>query len=313
MSIVVRHDLPVGEALAAARADLSVTSVETTAEAKRALGGADTLIVNPSIWDDDLLAALEEGDWVQATSTGHAAFPIEAFEARGVTFTTATGNYGAPVADHAFALTLALTRGIAAFVGDQRRREWNRSRGSDLIDLEGRTMTVVGLGDIGESIARRATGFGMDVYGTKRTPSTYDGVLPADRVLESDELETVVPETDVLVLAVPLTERTRGLVDRSTFERLPESAMLVNVARGPVVDREALIEAVESDRIAGAGLDVFAEEPLPESDPLWDFEDVILTPHIGGRSDAFVDRFVELFLENHDRRDAGRPMKNRIA
>lgn len=312
MSIVVRHDLPIEEAIATAREDLAVTAAGTTAEVGRALETADTLVINPSSWDDDLLAALDEGDWVQATSTGYAAFPIEAFEARGVTFTTATGNYGAPVADHAFALTLALTRGIAAFVDDQRRREWNRSRGSDLIDLTDRTMTIVGLGDVGKSVARRAIGFGMDVYGTKRTPETDGGVLSAERIFPPEELESVIPETDVLVLTVPLTERTRGLVDRSTFERLPDSAILVNVARGPVVDRTALIEAIENDRIAGAGLDVFAEEPLPRSDPLWDLEDVIVTPHVGGRSDAFVDRFVDLFLENYDRRAAGDPMKNRI-
>jgi D-2-hydroxyacid dehydrogenase (NADP+) len=311
-TVVVRHDLPIAASLEGRRADLVVKPADTTAETRELLSDADALVINPSSWDDGLLDALDEGDWVQTTSTGYSAYPLDAFEERKVTLTNATGNYGSPVSDHVFALALSLTRGIPTFVDAKRRGEWDRSRGSELIDLEDRTATVVGLGDIGESVVRRARGFGMEVYGTKRRPEEYDSVLPTNRVLAADSLESVIGETDLLVLTVPLTEATHHLVDRSTLETLPDSALLINVARGPVVDQEALIEALENDRIAGAGLDVFDEEPLPEDSPLWEFDDVVITPHVGGRSKDFIPRFVNLFLHNYDRRGTNEPLRNHL-
>lgn len=311
-TVVVRHDLPIAKSLRGRREDLTVTAADTTEETRALLPDADVLVINPSSWDEGLLEALDAGDWVQTTSTGYSAYPIDAFMDRGVTFTNATGNYGSPVSDHVFALALSLTRGVPTFVDNKRRGKWDRSHGSELIDLDGRTMAVVGMGDIGESVAQRALGFGMEVYGTKRHPEEYDGVLPADRVLASDALESMIAEIDLLVLTVPLTKETHHFVDRSIFETLPDSALLINVARGPVVDQDALIEALESDRIAGAGLDVFDDEPLPASSPLWEFDDVVITPHVGGRSKDFVRRFVDLFLHNYDRRDTTNSMKNRI-
>ena len=309
---VVRHDLPVAESLAGTRPDVEVLKANTTEEVLEHLPAADSLVVNPSSWDDRFLHGLAGGDWVQATSTGYAAFPIDEFDERGVTFTNATGNYGTPVADHAFALMLALARSISGYVRSQKDREWDRTTGSDLIDLEGRRLTVVGMGDIGESVAKRGQAFGMTVYGTKRNPSTYDGCLPSDRVLPADELRTVIDGTEVLVLTVPLTEATHHLIGAETFDLLPETALVINVARGPVVDQAALIDALRADEIAGAGVDVFDPEPLPESSPLWDFENAIVTPHVGGRTDRFVDRFVGLYVENYGRRQTGKPMKNVI-
>jgi D-2-hydroxyacid dehydrogenase (NADP+) len=310
--VVVHHDLPIGEALDGTRPDLAVVATDSKAETLAALPDADAFVVNPTNWDDEYLEALQPGTWVQATSTGYAAFPTGAFERRDVAFTTAHGNYGPPVADHALALVLALSRGLPASLENQRRRRWDRGVGDSLVDLAGRTLTVVGLGDVGEAIARRATGFGTTVYGTTRDPGAYDGRLSEERVSSPDGLETLLPETDVLVLAVPLTDETRHLVDRAVLAALPDSALLVNVARGPVVDEAALVAALEAGEIAGAGLDVFAEEPLPEDSPLWDREDVIVTPHVGGRSEAFVPRFVDLFLANYDRRAEGEAYVNRI-
>ncbi|MWV65591.1 D-2-hydroxyacid dehydrogenase [Halorubrum sp. JWXQ-INN 858] len=312
-TVIVRHDTPIASTLDGTRDDLTVTPADTNDRVRELLPEADALVINPANWEDDLLEGLDRGDWVQATSTGYSAFPIDEFADRGITFTNATGNYGSPVADHAFALALGLARGIPSFLESQHERTWDRSHGSELIDLDGRTLTVAGLGDVGESVARRGRAFGMEVYGTKRDPDDYHGVLPSDRVLAPDELASMLPETELLVLTVPLTPETHHLIDRSSFEALPDSALLVNVARGPVVDQAALIDALESGAIAGAGLDVFDEEPLPESSPLWGFENAIVTPHVGGRSKDFVDRFVELFLHNYDRRTEGLEPKNRIA
>lgn len=310
--LVVRHDQPIAEAIDGKRSDLDVVAAGSNAEAIEALADADLFVTNPTSWEDDILKGLESGNWVQATSAGYAAFPIEEFESRGIAFTNAGGNYGPPVADHAMALLLGLARKIHVSSLDQHRREWNREIGTDLLDLEGQTLTVAGMGDIGEEVARRGQAFGMAVQGTKQTPKTYDGVVASDRIYRSDALPELLPETDVLVLAVPLTEETHHLVDADAFGALPDSALLINVARGPVVDETALIEALESDAIAGAGLDVFETEPLPEESPLWGFENAILTPHVGGRSNSFVARFVDLFLANYDRWQGGDDLKNRI-
>lgn len=310
---VVRHDLSIAKSLAGTRESLEVVETKTAEEVLEHLSTADSLVVNPSNWDDRFLDGLEDGDWVQATSTGYSAFPIDEFDERGVTFTNATGNFGTPVADHSFALILGLARNVPGYVLSQTEGGWDRTTSSDLIDLEDRRLTVVGMGDVGESVAQRGQAFDMTVYGTKQNPSAYDGCLPSDHVLPADELRTVIDGTDVLVLTVPLTEATHHLIDAETFDSLPETALLINVARGPVVDQAALIDALRNDKIAGAGLDVFDPEPLPESSPLWDFENVIVTPHVGGRTDRFVDRFVELYVDNYDRRQAGKSMRNVIA
>ncbi|QLG28282.1 D-2-hydroxyacid dehydrogenase [Halorarum halophilum] len=310
--VVVRHDQPIAEELEGARPGLSVVDADTRADALAVLPDADAFVINPTNWDDEYLDGLQPGTWVQATSTGYAAFPLEAFEERDIVFTNAVGNFGPPVADHAFALILALARGVPACLDQQRDRRWDRAVGDALVDLQGRTLTVVGLGDVGESVVRRALGFDMAVYGTKRDPDSYGGRLPDDRVLPADDLHEVLPETDVLVLAVPLTDGTRGLVDDDALSALPDSALLVNVARGPVVDTEALLAALDAGELAGAGLDVFEAEPLPESSPLWDRDEVVVTPHVAGRSRNFVGRFVELFLTNYDRRTADEAYVNRI-
>ncbi|MFB6161585.1 MAG: D-2-hydroxyacid dehydrogenase [Haloferacaceae archaeon] len=311
-TVVVRHDLPIAEALEGARPDLAVRDADSVAAAAAALPDADALVCNPSNWDDAFLDALGPGTWVQATSTGYAAFPTDAFERRGVAFTNARGNYGPPVADHAFALLLALARDLPGCLAQARERRWDRSVGDHLVDLGGRTLTVVGLGDIGESVARRGLGFGMDVYGTKRSPDAYDGRLPDGRVRPAADLDGLLPGTEVLVLTVPLTERTRHLVDADALAALPDSALLVNVARGPVVDESALLAALRDGEIAGAGLDVFEAEPLPEDSPLWDRDDVVVTPHVAGRSASFVDRFADLFLDNYDRWTGDGALENRI-
>lgn len=311
-TVVVRHDQPIADALTGKRSGLTVIDADSKSMVLEHLPEAKIFVTNPASWDDSYLDGLSQGDWVQATSTGYAAFPTETFEQNGVLFTNAAGNYAAPVADHAFALALGLGRGVPTFVQNKNDSRWDRSVGSELIDLADRTLTVLGLGDIGEAIAGRGLGFGMDVRGVKRDPSTYDGCLGASAVYPAQALEDLLPSTDLLVVIVPLTNRTHHLIDGDTFAILPDTAILINVARGPVIDEQALIDALRSGEIAGAGLDVFEVEPLPGDSPLWDFENVIISPHVGGRSRAFVDRFCDLFLSNYDRWIAGKPLENRI-
>lgn len=311
-TVLIYHDLPIEEALGGQRDDLAVEAAATREAAIEKLPDAAIFVTNPRSWDDAFLDGLAAGNWIQATSAGYDAFPIEAFEERGVVFSNAGGNYGPPVSEHVFALAFAHSRKLPTFFERQDHSTWSREVGATTTDWEGKTLTVYGIGDIGEDVARRGLGFDFDVYGVKRDPADYDGCLAADRIVGPDEFHAVLSETELLVATVPLTDETRHSLDSAVFRALPDSAFVVNVARGPVIDESALLDAVTTGEIAGAGLDVFADEPLPADSPLWDAPGVIITPHVGGRSDRFVSRFAALFLSNYDRRRAGDPLENRI-
>ena len=313
MDVLVFHDLPIAEEIRERRPDLEVGEAEDAADVRDRLGSADGFVTNVHRWDDAFLGGLDAGDWIQSTSAGYAAFPVETLDERGVAFCTAAGVTAPTVAEHAFALALSVSRRLPLYASRQRDRVWDRSDSMTNSDWAGETLTVVGLGNIGERVARRGLAFEMTVNGVKRDPASYDGCLDADAVFASGEFSSLLPGTDLLVLAVPLTEETRGLVDEAAIAALPDSAAVVNVSRGPVVDDAALIEALEAGRLGGVGLDVFDDEPLPEDSPFWDLDGVVLTPHVGGRSDAFVPRFVDLFLGNFDRRAAGEPLENQLA
>lgn len=309
-TLVVYHDLPIESNLRGQRDDLDVVAVSSAEAARQVLETADVFVVNPANWDDSFVDYLDEGDWIQSTSTGYDVYPLSILRERGVTLTNAAGNYAPVVSEHAFAMMLALSRRLPTLLDRQRTRDWDRSVGLDATDWAERTMTVLGLGSIGEAIARKAIGFDMTVYGVKRTPDSYDGCLPTEHVLSPAGLQAVLPVTDVLVVIVPLTDDTYQFVDGDTFDTLPDTAVLINVARGPVVDEEALLTALDSGAIAAAGLDVFESEPLPAESPLWTRDDVLVTPHVAGRSNRFGDRFASLFFENYDRRTNREPLRN---
>lgn len=313
-AVVINHDLPIASELEGRCEDISVVSTTGREETASALTDAQILVCNPSNWDDRYLEALTQDDWVQTTSAGYDAFPIDEFRDRGVTFTSAAGIHDPVVAEHVFALALSFSRMIPEFLSKQYDRVWGPRTevSAGLSDWKDDTLTVYGLGSIGEAIAKRGLAFEMDVYGVKRDPEEYSGRLPAERVLAADDLFDVLPVTDLLVAAVPLTEETRKSIDANVFRVLPDSAVFINVARGPVVDETALVNALRTDEIVNAGLDVFESEPLPGDSPLWDRDDVIITPHIGGRSDTFQCRFVDLLLENYGRWQQEEPLRNRI-
>jgi D-2-hydroxyacid dehydrogenase (NADP+) len=302
-TVLVHPDLPLGidgSRLRGEREGLSVERPDDEAAFREAVAIADVLLISNATWDDAYLDGLVPGTWVQSMSAGNDRVPLDAVRERGVTFARGT-VHGSAVAEHALALALSLLRGVPAFRDRQREREWDRELGTELGSLAGRTLTVVGLGAVGEAVVRRALAFGTDVAGVTRRPDAYDGRLGDGAVHPPEALHDVLERTDVLVLACPLTGETRGLIDAGALRVLPETAVLVNVARGPVVDEDALVAALREGEIAGAGLDVFDEEPLPETSSLWDVEGVIVTPHVAVHSRWYADRVAERFLESYDR------------
>jgi len=194
-------------------------------------------------------------------------------------------------------------KGALRMLTAQRHRHWERYAGTD---LEGRTVAIVGLGRVGSEIARLCRAMGMVVIGTDFTPAP-DTV---DRYYEPDQLSAMLPRADVLVLIVPHTPQTEKMIGTRELALLPRGAYFINIARGAVVDEPALIEALRSGHLSGAALDVFSEEPLPPSSPLWEMSNVLVSPHSASTSDRENGRITDLFCDNLRRYLAGEDLRN---
>ncbi|MDR7435076.1 MAG: D-2-hydroxyacid dehydrogenase [Armatimonadota bacterium] len=244
--------------------------------------------------------------WIHSTAAGvdQLLFP-EVLE-REILVTTSSGIHAIPLCEHVFAMMLALSRRLHYAIRQQIHRRWDR-RGSVGGELGGGTLGILGLGHIGVELAKRAVAFEMRVIGTKRTPSPVPFV---ERVLPPEGLDEVLMESDVVVIALPLTPQTRGLIGERELRLMKPTAFLINVGRGPIVQERALIRALREGWIAGAALDVFEQEPLPADSPLYDLENVILTPHVAGTSPRYMDRAIPLFCENLGRYLRGEPLLN---
>jgi phosphoglycerate dehydrogenase-like enzyme len=188
----------------------------------------------------------------------------------------------------------------------QRERRWVHDEMVGTV-LAGTTMGILGLGTIGSAVARRAGAFGMRVIGTKRRPAPLEGV---DEVLPSERTDAVLREAAVLVVSLPLTQETRGIVGAREIDLLPPGGFLVNVGRGGLVDESALVAALRRGHLAGAGLDVFAQEPLPVDSPLWTAPGMIITPHVSGDQPGYMAQVTAVFCENLRRYLAGQPLLN---
>ena len=223
--------------------------------------------------------------------------PLDELADRGVAVTNAAGVHGPNIAEYAVGAMLAMTRGFDRARDQQERREW---RAFPAMEFQGSTVAVVGLGAIGTSIVDRLGSFGVDTVGVRYSPEKGG---PTDEVYGFDEVHEALARADYLVLATPLTDETDGLLDRDAFETLPPKSVVVNVARGGVVDTDALVWALRSDRIRGAVIDVTDPEPLPEDHPLWGFSNVILTPHNAGHTPKYFDRLADIVAENVRRLD----------
>ncbi|MCX7642319.1 MAG: D-2-hydroxyacid dehydrogenase [Armatimonadetes bacterium] len=234
---------------------------------------------------------------------------IEAIRKTPAVVTCGKGVFDAPMADHVFALLLSLTRQINVFLRYQIAGVWRREvPNSSLTDLWGKTMGIVGLGNIGREVARRAFAFGMKVLAVKRKPSAISEEPVDGLFLGYEGLRLILPECDVVVITAALTPQTRYLIGRNELASMKKGAILINVARGALIDEQALVEALRSGHLAGAGLDVFENEPLPPNSPLWHMPNAIITPHVGGLSERTRQRIFERFLENLRRFFAGEPL-----
>jgi phosphoglycerate dehydrogenase-like enzyme len=262
------------------------------------VGEAEILVIS-GLWQGEILDRAARLSFIQSIGAGTDQFPKAALLARGIRLASARGVNAAAVAEHAMALILALARRLPEARDNQRARHWRQmiadiSRRED--EVGGKTLLVVGLGQIGDRVARLAKAFDMRVVGLRRDPALGRGA--ADRVHPLAAFGPLLPEADFVVLACPLTAETENLVDAAAFGRMKPSAHLVNVARGRVVDEAALIAALTAGRIAGAGIDVTADEPLAPESPLWAIDTALITPHTAGETRRYEDNVIEILRDN---------------
>jgi phosphoglycerate dehydrogenase-like enzyme len=249
--------------------------------------------------------------WLHVFNAGvdHPIF-TEMLERR-VRLTTSAGTAARPIAQTAVTALLMLARNFPRWLESQRGRRWEPMRASDAPrDLEGQTAVIVGLGHIGREIARLLKAFGLQVIGVRRTPREPGD--PVDELYSPQQLADVLPRADWLIVACPLTEQTRGLVDSAALSKLPRGARIINVARGEIVDENALIDALRSGRLGGAYLDVFHQEPLPPDSPLWDLPNVFVTPHNSPAASGNDQRVFDVFIENLRRWSGSEPLLNEV-
>lgn len=226
--------------------------------------------------------------------------------AESVRIANGRGISGDVMAEYAFGWMLHFARRVEHNADQQSRREWRMYAPSSLV---GATCGILGMGAIGEAVAQRAKAFGMRVLATQRTPRPCEGV---DEVLGPEGTERVLAESEYVVVILPLTPETEGSLDATALGKLKSDAVLINMARGGIVDEPALVELLRGERLRGAVLDVFAEEPLPESSPLWNVPNLIVTPHVAGFTRDYLPRSFEIFAENVRRFERGDPLVNEI-
>jgi phosphoglycerate dehydrogenase-like enzyme len=262
--------------------------------------------------DRAAFANLPRLKWVQSPAAGVGGMLGPELAASAVVLTSARGVRARAIAEHVLGVTIALARQLPLLLRRQMAHEWalEEIEASGLVrTLRGRRMGIVGLGSIGIEVARVAAPFGCHVAGIRRRPDQpkpegVEEVLPPERLLD------LLAASDVVVLCAPLTPGTHHMIGREAIERMRPGALLVNVARGRLLDDAAVTEALRDGRLGGAALDVFAKEPLDPSSPYWDLPNVIVTPHVSGTMEDYWTPLVSLFAENLRRFEAGRPLLN---
>ncbi len=262
---------------------------------------SDVLVVS-MLWKNALAADARRLRFIQSISAGVDQYDKDVLRTHGIRLASAAGVNANAVAEHAIALMLALKRHLHLGRDNQTARRW-RGMISEIAaredELAGKVLLIVGLGRIGARIARLARAFEMKVLATRRNPAR--GAEGADAVFGDERLPELLAQADIVVLACPLSPATENLIDARALGLMKPSALLINVARGRVVDEDALVEALQGRRIAAAGLDVTRDEPLPAASPLWAMPNVLITPHTAGETRAYEDRVIDLLLTNLDR------------
>ena len=303
------HGLPASDYADALRERLpeyDVSVARTPAEERELIADA-RIVTGTSITAKQVQAAPNLALFACAYA-GYNHLPLDALADAGVAVTNAAGIHAPSIAEQVLGFVLSFSRRLHEGWRRKQHREWRHYKA---YELKGSTVTVVGLGAIGHAVARRLEGFGVDTIGIRYTPERGG---PTDEVVGFDDeaVHDAFARTDYLVLATPLSDTTRQLVDEAAFQTLPPESVLVNVSRGAVVDTDALVDTIQREGIRGAALDVTDPEPLPRDHPLWNFENVLVTPHNAGHTPEHWNRLADILATNASRLATDEPLQNRV-
>ncbi len=259
----------------------------------------------------DLLARTPRLRWYQQGSAGvDWLLRHPEIAAKDFILTNGSGIHAVPISEQIMAYMFALARRLHHAVLAQREHHWARGQFQDVFELAGQTMVLIGVGAIGGRTAELARAIGMRVLGVRRNPEighpAVEAMYPPERLLEA------LPQADWVVITLPLTPETRGMIGERELNVLKPTAYIINIGRGATIQQEALVQALQEGRLSGAGLDVTDPEPLPADSPLWDMPNVIITPHTSGRTPRRPERAMALFLENLGHYVRGEPMRNLV-
>jgi len=263
-----------------------------TGEEKRFLKEAEVLLFNKLEAKVEDFDEMENLKWIQCVFSGINHLPLKYLEDRGIILTNARGVHRIQMSEYAMGLLLMIVRRSAHYVEAQKNRKWDPVK---IDELYGKTVGFIGVGAVAREIARKLKAFDVRIIGVK---NTVEPVENFDEVYGTEQLDTLLEQSDFVVTLVPLTDDTYKMIGEEQFKKMKKTAWFINIARGDVVDEAAMVKTLKEGRIAGAALDVFEKEPLPEDSPLWGMENVILTPHIAGPTPHYMDRLMDIFIIN---------------
>jgi D-2-hydroxyacid dehydrogenase (NADP+) len=303
---LVSPEINVRDASALAQAEF-----QGDAAAKESLDNllAEAEVIYGLILPQNILTRAPKLKWVQTMSAGVDRFASTDIWQSPVILTGVSGIHATPIGEFALEFMLMFAKRAPSCFQMKQKHEWQRFMPTV---LRSKTVGIVGLGSIGREVARLSKAFGMRVIATRKSARQVTRARYVDKLLPSHQIGNLLAESDYVVLAVPLTAETRGVIGEKELRAMKSTAYLINIARGGVVDEEALIRALDEKWIAGAGLDVVATEPLPADSRLWDFDNVILSPHVSGGMEDYMARATELFCENLRRYLNGKKLINVI-
>ncbi|GAB6100624.1 D-2-hydroxyacid dehydrogenase [Halanaerocella petrolearia] len=257
---------------------------------------------------EDLKKA-ENLKWLHLPSAGASKYIDQSlYHNQDIILTNSSGVYGLPIAEHILGMILAFNNNLSQYFEQQQQKEWQSVRARR--DIYGSTCGIIGFGNIGREVAKRAQALGSRVLALKRTVDQVPDYV--DKLYTQDEINQVLKESDYIILSLPITEETKGIISAQELQLMKKDAFLVNVGRGELVVQNDLIKALTEGWIAGAGLDVTTPEPLPEDSPLWELSNVIITPHCSGYSPTNSKRLYDIFSKNLESYMKGQPLKNRV-
>ncbi|OOE09955.1 D-2-hydroxyacid dehydrogenase [Fictibacillus arsenicus] len=262
-------------------------------EAEADLDQAEVLISYGEDLSDELVAKAKSLKWIMVISAGLDKMPFKALQEKDILITNARGIHKIPMAEYTISMMLQVSRKVKELMGNQKQHKWDRK--VPMTEISGQTIGILGTGAIGSEVARLAKAFHMKTIGYNRSGGSVHNF---DAIVNQEEINKLYEESDFIVNVLPSTPLTKGFIGAEAFARMKTSAVFINIGRGTTVAESDLIEALRDKKIHHAVLDVFEKEPLPEENPLWDMDNVTVTPHLSGISPQYQERAIEIFSDN---------------